>query len=69
MRVLLLKRVENIVVKGEIARFGQFFLLSQCYQKSSAAEASESIYMWERVKKLLCLQADEFSVIDTSSPS
>ena len=50
MRVYLLKKVENIVVKGEIARFEQYFLLSQCIQKLSAAEASESAYIWERVK-------------------
>ena len=30
------------------ARFEQFLLLSQCFQKSSTVEASESIYMWER---------------------
>ena len=50
MRVYLLKRVENIVAKGEIARFEQFLLLSRCFQKSSAAETSESVCMWERVK-------------------
>ena len=38
------------MVKGEIAGFEQFLPLSQCFQKSSATEASESIYMWERVK-------------------
>ena len=36
--------------KGEIACFEQFLLLSQCFQKSSTAEASESVYRWERVK-------------------
>ena len=49
MKVRLLKRDENIVAKGEIGRFGQFGLLSQCFQKSSAADASESVYMWEKV--------------------
>ena len=47
MRVYLLKKVENIDVKGEIACFEEFILLSQCFQRSSAAEASESGYMWE----------------------
>ena len=37
------------MVKGEIARFEQFLLLSQGFQKSSAAEASENIYTWKRV--------------------
>ena len=29
------KRVENIVGKGEIARYEQFLLLSRCFQKTS----------------------------------
>ena len=33
-------KVENIVAKEEISRFEQFLLLSQCFQNSSAAEAS-----------------------------
>ena len=36
--------------KGEIANFEQFFLLSHCFQKSSAAKASKCVYRWERVK-------------------
>ena len=45
----LLEGVENIVANGEIARFEQFLLLSQCFQKSTDVEASECVYMWERV--------------------
>ena len=48
MKKQLLKKVENIVAKEEIACFEQFLLLSQCFQKSSCAKASKSIYMWER---------------------
>ena len=44
-----MKRVENTVAKGEIAHHEQFLLLPQLLQKSSAAEASERGYMWERV--------------------
>ena len=47
----LSNEVENIVASGEIARFEQFFLLQQYFQKSSAAEASESICMWERINE------------------
>ena len=52
MKVLLLKKVENIVTKGEIAHLEQFLLLSHCFQKSPRAlvTTSESINMWERVK-------------------
>ena len=39
------------MAKGEIACFEQFLHLSQCFQKSSAADASESVYKWERVKE------------------
>ena len=42
-------KVENIVAKGEIAHHEQFLLLPQCFQKSSASEAWESVYMRERV--------------------
>ena len=38
---------------GEIACFEQFLLLSQRFQMSSAAEASESVYMWERVNMIV----------------
>ena len=49
-KLKLLKRVENIVAKGEFACFEQFLLLSECFQKSYA-DASESVYMGERVKR------------------
>ena len=35
-------------LKMKLLILKQFLLLSQCFQKSSAAEASESVYMWER---------------------
>ena len=53
MNEYLLDKIENIVAKGEIARFEKFLLLSQCFQKSSAADASESVYMRERINKLI----------------
>ena len=44
--LLLNEQVENIVANGEISHYEKFIHLSQCFQKSSAAEASEaSIYM------------------------
>ena len=43
--------IENIAAKGEFAGFNQFLLLSQCFQKLSAAEELESVYMWERIKQ------------------
>ena len=49
----LWQKVENIVAKGEIARFVQFLLLSLFSKKPSVAKASESVYMRERVKPLI----------------
>ena len=34
-------QVENIVGKGEIARYEQFLLFSQCFQKLSVVDASK----------------------------
>ena len=41
------------MAKGEIACFEQFLLLSLYFQELSAAEASESVFMRERVKARL----------------
>ena len=38
------------MIKGDINNFEQFLLSLQCFQKLSAAEASESINMFEKVK-------------------
>ena len=54
IKFLSLKKVENIVANGEIARFEQFLFLLQCFQKSSAAGASKSVYIRERVNRLCC---------------
>ena len=49
MKEQLLNPVENIEAKGEIAHHEkQVLLLPQCFKKSSAAEALESVCMWER---------------------
>ena len=42
--------VENIIANEEIAHDEQFIHLPQCFQKLPGAEASESVYMKERVK-------------------
>ena len=57
MKVQSLNRVENIVTKGETARYEQFLLFSHVFKKSSAAEASESVYMRESVNlyKDICI--------------
>ena len=37
------KRVENIVGKGEIARYEQFLLFAQCFQKTCTGNGSNSL--------------------------
>ena len=45
------KRVENTVGKGEIARYEQFLLFPQCFQKACFPGASKGVIVWEWVKE------------------
>ena len=47
----LCKRVENTVGKGGIARYEQFLLFPQCFQKACFPGASKGVIVWEWVKK------------------
>ena len=44
-----LKQVENTVGKGKIARYEQFLLFPQCFQKAFFPEASKGVIVWEWV--------------------
>ena len=46
----LSKRIENTVGKGEIARYEQFLLFPQCFQKACFPGASKGVIVWEWVK-------------------
>ena len=48
----LSKWVENTVGKGEIARYEQFLLFPQCFQKACYAGASKGVTEWEWVFKI-----------------
>ena len=48
----LSKWVENTVGKGEIARYEQFLLFPQCFQKACFPEASKGVIVWEWVNIL-----------------
>ena len=48
--IKLSKWVENTVGKGEIARYEQFLLFPQCFQKACFPEASKGVIVWEWVK-------------------
>ena len=45
----LSKLVENTVGKGEIARYKQFLLFPQCFQKACFPGASKGVIVWEWV--------------------
>ena len=49
----LFKLVENTVGKGEIARYEQFLLFPQCFQKACFQGALKGVIMWEWVKRSL----------------
>ena len=59
---------ENIVAKGEIAHNEQFVLLSQCFLKSTAADASETVCMRGRVTTLIYVKNDNKSTITLGLP-
>ena len=44
------KWVENTVGKGEIARYEQFLLFPQCFQRACFPEASKGVIVWEWFK-------------------
>ena len=48
----LSKRVENTVGRGEIARYEQFLLFPQCFQKACFPGASKGVIVWEWVNHL-----------------
>ena len=47
------KMVENAVGKGEIARYEQFLLYPQCFQKICTADTKKPGLAWERVEGLV----------------
>ena len=55
------KRVENTVGKGEIARYEQFLLFPQCFQKACFPGASKGVIVWEWVKGNILDQPTIFS--------
>ena len=48
----LSKQVENTVGKGEIARYEQFLLFPQCFQKACFPVGSKGVIVWEWVNSL-----------------
>ena len=51
----LSKQVKDTVGKGEIARYEQFLLFPQCFQKACFPGASKGVVVWEWVKKNVLL--------------
>ena len=48
----LSKRVENTVGKGDTARYEQYLLFPQCFQKACFPGASKGVIVWEWVNTL-----------------
>ena len=62
----LSKQVENTAGKGEIARYEQFLLYPQCFQKACFPEASKGVIVWEWVKQHLTFsQTTNFGLFQT----
>ena len=53
--------------KGEIARYEQFLLFPQCFQKACFPGASKGVIVWEWVKNDFFLSAAECVVLNLSS--
>ena len=49
----LSKQIENTVGKGEIARYEQFLLFPQCFQKACFPGASKGVIVWEWVNSVI----------------
>ena len=62
MGIQLSDWVENIVGKGEIARYEQFLLFPQCFQKLSVADPVmyQNKYLWS--KGLIATSYNKFSL-------
>ena len=65
----LSKPVENTVGKGEIARYEQFLLFPQCFQKARFAGASKASLCGngQHFGECACMRATEFVQTITSS--
>ena len=59
----LSEQVENTVGKGEIARYEQFLLFPQCFQKACFQEGSKGVIVWEWVKYLTFTRRQNFSLV------
>ena len=46
----LSKPIENTVGKGEIARYKQFLLYLQCFQRACFPGVSKGVIVWKRFK-------------------
>ena len=51
--------LENTVGKGEIARYEQFLLFLQCFQKTCTADMLKPGLVWESLKEEICNVKDQ----------
>ena len=55
------KRVENTMGKGEIARYEQFLLFPQCFQKTCIIDTRKPGLVLERVNKMSQSTSSEYA--------
>ena len=65
----LSKRVENSVGKGEIARYEQFLLFPQFFEKACFPGASKGVIVWEWVKmsSAICFDLDQSKILSSGN--
>ena len=63
------KWVENTMGKGEIARYEQFLLFPQCFQKACFPGASNGIVVWKWVKmsSAICFNLDQSKILSSGN--
>ena len=59
----LSKRVLNTVGKGVIARYEQFLLFPQCFQKACFPGASKGVVVWEWVNAIATANAISWQLV------
>ena len=65
----LSKPVENTVGQGEIARYEQFLLFPQCFQKACILGASKGVIVWEWVNCIVVIKGNCLMEVNALSPA
>ena len=64
MIISVFDRVENIVGRGENAKYQHFLLFPQCFEKASLPDTLKGVIMWEWIKVLCKTRSDFLYSVD-----